>query len=132
MSKHIMLDDFNDGDLVIELKYKEIIDKYARRCATLLKTASPKTHRPNRTTPYSEGWEVNTHAKKNFYEDVIWNRTNWQLTHLLENGHFITNGYNKNGIVWVSPKKHIKPSYDMIRNPFKREMENMKIDANFK
>ena len=130
MSKHIMLDDFNE--LEIKLEYKPIIDKYARRCATMLHTMSPKTHRPNRTTPYSEGWVVNTHEKKHEYEDVVWNRTNWQLTHLLENGHFITNGWNKNGLVWVPPNRHIHTSYELIRSPFKREMKQMKVDANFK
>jgi len=125
-----MLEDFNK--LEVKLEYREVIDKYAKRCATLLKTISPKTHRPNRETPYYSGWEVNVHARKNEYEDVVWNKTNWQLTHLLENGHFITNGYNKNGIVWVSPRRHIHTAYEMIRNPFKREIKKMKINADFK
>lgn len=60
-----------------------------------LKRVSPKdTHRKSeRDTPYSKGWTFKTKTKgKNRFSRVIWNKTNYQLTHLLEFGHATRNG----------------------------------------
>lgn len=127
--KTIDIDDFNG--INVDILYEEILEKYARRCATLLKTASPKSFRPNRATPYSTGWEVTPKRLKYGLRETVWNRTNWQLTHLLENGHWISNSAHPR-ITWSPPQKHIKPSYDMIRRPFIRDMKKVKIEANFK
>lgn len=57
---------------------------------------------------YSRGWATKTPQKgKGKYVQVIWNKTDYRLTHLLEFGHF-----SRNGTTWVEPSPeagHIRP-----------------------
>ena len=55
--------------------------------------ADVKSSSPKRTGKYAKGWGVKTAYESN--DDicvVVHNKTNWQLTHLLENGHACKNG----------------------------------------
>lgn len=106
------------------------MEKWAKKTQNILRNTSPHTDRPNRKTPYRRGWTVDVNPQKGKYALQIWNKTNWQLTHLLENGHFVTN--INGGLVWVSPRKHIYPAYLQIREPYIKEMENAKLKVGFK
>ena len=58
-----------------------------------------------RKTKYYKGWAIKTGGrtrKRKYYSKVIWNKTNYQLTHLLENGH-----HTRDGTGWVEAQPHI-------------------------
>lgn len=126
MAKSISLDKFHK--LTAKINYQPICKEYANKTMKILKnpSVSPSSGRPNRTTPYWQGWEWTEHYYKQGLETIVWNRTNWQLTHLLENGHFVT---NLNSLVWVHPRKHIKPTFDMVAPKFVKAMKKADIDV---
>lgn len=73
----------------------------------MLKKTSPKL-----TGDYSKGWAY----RKNGSAYVVYNKTDWQLTHLLEDGH------KKVGGGFVEPIKHIEPVADQVMDKFVSEM----------
>lgn len=82
----------------------EITEDCTKRAIQELKEKSPRG-KGRRTTPYHLGWESKIQVKgKLKYHRVIWNKTNYQLTHLLENGH-----HKRTGDDWVDGKPHIEP-----------------------
>lgn len=40
---------------------------------------------------YKKGWRVKTNKRGHVVETTVYNATDWQLTHLLENSHIIKN-----------------------------------------
>lgn len=68
-----------------------------------LKSSSPKDPK-NHRRKYAEGW-ARKKDKGGGY--TVYNKTNWQLTHLLENGHVIRNGKGTYGR--ARGIKHIAP-----------------------
>lgn len=125
--KKINLNDFRG--IKVDPNFKDIMVKHAEKCKKTLLSTSPKSGRPNRATPYSTGWTVEPFPKRKRYAIRIYNKTNWQLTHLLENGHFVTN--LNSGLTWVSPRKHIYPAYLKMRDPYIRDMEKAKLNVDF-
>lgn len=61
---------------------------------------------------------------------MVWNDGNWELTHLLENGHKIVN--KRGGVGWASMHPHITPVYSRLKPQFIADMKKAKIDAEFK
>lgn len=123
------LEDING--IKAEIDYEEIVKKYANETKEKLisPAVSPHSDRPNRTTPYRLGWIVTEKSNKGMLRDTVWNETNWQLTHLLENGHFIT---NHGALAWSAPRKHIKPTYDTMKPKFIDAMKKAKVIVDFK
>lgn len=112
--------------LTATIDYKPICEEYAEKSTDTLKSISPASGRPNRATPYKDGWVWNEKYFKQGLRTTVWNRTNWQLTHLLENGHFVT---NLNSLTWVQPRKHIKPTFDKFAPKFVKAMRKVDIDV---
>ena len=70
----------------------EVTDQVSERAKDELKETSPRNNK-KRKNPYWRGWSTKIQKKgKLKYHKVVWNRTNYQLTHLLEFGHVTRNG----------------------------------------
>lgn len=68
---------------------------------------------PKDTGSYKKGWRIKKDAARKSY--IIHNKTDYQLTHLLENGFVMRNGKRKGGIT------HIRNNEEkMIANYLKR------------
>lgn len=97
------------------------LDRVARESVKRLRQTSPK-----KTGSYARGWALKKITSTNLVEDVeVYNKTDYQLTHLLENGHRIVNAKGQWGR--VNGIKHIKPveewANEELPNEIKRELE---------
>lgn len=99
----------NYSDEVTE-KVRSAADEVAKLGVKQLRLTSPK--RPGRGY-YAKGWTVKTTGSAK----IIHNRTNYQLTHLLEHGHAKAGGGR------VSGKPHIGPTEEMVIQEFTRKTE---------
>lgn len=100
------------------------IDKIGKEAVQKLKNTSPR--RPN-GGDYAKGWAFKRYRPRSGIIDVVvHNKTHYQLTHLLENGHDIKNGTGRSygetrGI------KHIEPveqwAADELPKRIERELE---------
>lgn len=80
---------------------KKSARKVARQCREEIQNASPVL-----TGDYQKGWQVSTAYEGP--EDIrllVHNRTDYQLTHLLEDGHL-----TRDGVTRVEGKPHIAPA----------------------
>lgn len=93
----------------------------AKEAVQKLKNTSPKGSPHKRR--YAEGWKV---SKKDRGDLVVHNATNYQLTHLLENGHVIK---NKKGIYGrTNGIKHIEPVEEWVADELPRRiMEDLDL-----
>lgn len=109
------------GEDIQEAVEKDAI-KTAKDVISYLKIVSPKDKhkKKRRDTPYSEGWARKTKKKGKYaYSQVVWNKTNYQLTHLLEFGHATRSG----GKTEAQP--HIREAEKKYRTQF---VDNVKKD----
>ena len=85
---------------------EETTDSITKEAKQELIKESPRSGIARRTK-YYKGWTIKTGArtrKRSYkYTKIIWNKTNYQLTHLLEFGH-----HTKNGTGWVKAQPHIR------------------------
>lgn len=92
----------------LEVQLKKILDEYEdevqKTANDVMKTVSKeavqklKSTSPKKSGRYARGWSlksVGTHGS--IVDIVVYNKTDWQLTHLLNNGHVIRNKYGTYG-----------------------------------
>lgn len=83
----------------IRWRINEAMPKVAEETVQFFKTDS---RIPDRTGDYKKGWRAKAWGMSSAYQGVtIYNATDWQLTHLLENGHAARDGG------WVEARPHI-------------------------
>lgn len=81
----------------------QVTDKVTKAAINELKTTSPR-RKGSKTNPYWRGWASKLKKRSsNNYTKVIWNKTNYQLTHLLEFGHVTRNGGRAKAIPHIRP-----------------------------
>lgn len=114
------------------VQMKEIIDEYNDRVRNATRVAIQRVGRetvkklkntsPKKTGSYASGWRVKKLVERNGVTDVVvHNATDYQLTHLLENGHIVR---NKKGTYGRAPAhKHIAPVGEWANNELPLEIE---------
>jgi hypothetical protein len=85
--------------------------KVAKNAVKTLRQTSPEGD----TGDYAKGWNYLT-TRGDF---VIYNATDYQLTHLLEYGHAKVNGGR------VAPRVHIRPVEEQVIKEFTKEVEKV-------
>lgn len=81
----------------------ETVDVITKKARDELKQTSPRG-KGTRANPYHKGWAIKLSKKRTgAYHRVIWNKTNYQLTHLLEFSHVTRNGGRTKAIPHIRP-----------------------------
>lgn len=105
-------------------KVKEVIGnalpKVGKETETLLRTTSPKL-----TGDYAKGWKYQMDTRKRakgIHKMTVYNKTEYRLTHLLENGHAKVNGGRVEGIAHIAPArdKAEKKAVELIEEGLKK------------
>ena len=93
------------------------IEKTARQSVRKLKDTSPK-----KTGGYAKGWATKKERSNDgIYTVTVHNKTDYQLTHLLENGHVVR---NKKGVYGrTNGTKHIAPVEEWANSELPLEIE---------
>ena len=117
----------------------ELLEEYGTKVLDVTEKVAKKTtrearldlrHVPNsviqdRTGDYKRGWRASIQATKLNVKAVVYNATDWQLTHLLEYGHQVKRGGRTVGE--AKPHEHIEPikqwAFDEFEKRLKEELE---------
>lgn len=93
------------------------IDVVAKQAVSKLKNSSPR-----KSGSYARGWGIKRERGSGGINTVtVHNKTNYQLTHLLENGHVIRNKKGTYGRAPAHP--HIKPVEEFAKSELPAEIE---------
>ena len=110
------------GKVEIKINYEDIVDDFGDKCCDKIKSNVQKQNLVKRGK-YLQGWKVEIEDRdRGGHTAIVYNETDWQLTHLLENGHLIVN--KRGGTGWASAHPHINPAYKSLRNKFIKAMSN--------
>ncbi len=93
------------------------MNRVSRECVKKLRNTSPK-----KTGDYAKGWvSEKAVAHGNTVDYIVRNKTDYQLTHLLEHGHVVVNKKGEYGRAPAHP--HIKPVEEWANNELPQEIE---------
>ena len=104
-------------DKEVQNSTKRNIDRVSKEAVQKLRNTSPR-----KTGSYAKGWGT---KKEGDMDVIVHNRTDYQLTHLLENGHVIRNKKGTYGR--TTGTKHIAPVEEWAVDELPRRiMEDIK------
>ena len=109
-----ILDDYSEE---VKKATNNAIDTTSKESVQKLKNTSPK-----KSGKYARGWRVKKDRTRSGIETVtVHNKTDYQLTHLLENGHVIRNKKGEYGR--TNGIKHIAPVEEWASSELPLEIE---------
>lgn len=104
-------------DVKLKRVTNNAMDVVAKEAASKLKNTSPK-----KTGSYARGWGVHRERGSGGINTVtVRNKTDYQLTHLLENGHIIRNKKGEYGR--TNGIRHIAPVEEWANSELPMEIE---------
>lgn len=107
----------NDYSVEVKRATNNSIDVVAKQAVSKLKNSSPR-----KSGSYARGWGIKRERGSGGINTVtVHNKTNYQLTHLLENGHVIRNIKGTYGRAPAHP--HIKPVEEFAKSELPAEIE---------
>lgn len=98
----------------------QVEEEVANEAVKKLKSASPKKAKGKKAGHYAKSWEVDKKTKQNYAQTIIHNK-DYQLTHLLENGHDIVRNGKVVGHAKAQP--HIKPVEEWVKKEMVERIE---------
>lgn len=111
----------NDYSEEIQEGIVELAISIAKEGQKELKSTSPVSKKKTKYQGrYAKSWSVSTTRGRGFVNCKIYNKTDYQLTHLLENEHL-----SGHGAKYVPKKKHIEPVDDFCCKKFETEVEKL-------
>lgn len=105
----------------IQEEVTKLSDEISEQGKNMLKNTTNTYH--VRSGKYNKGWRVKKEQGRNYVHNVIHNATDYQLTHLLENGHIGKNQYGQWGKVQAFP--HINKVDQFVTDAFSKGVENI-------
>lgn len=116
----------------VSVQMADILDTYSKEVKEATNDAISKTSKssvqklrntsPKKSGQYARGWTVKREKGRNGIAVVtVHNKTNYQLTHLLENGHIIRNKKGEYGR--TNGVKHIAPVEEWAASELPAEIE---------
>lgn len=99
---------------------KEAVKKIAEQAKKETRAASPK-----QTGKYRKGWAVKDTSTRLSAESIVYNRTRYQLTHLLEKGHALRRGGRTIGKGQTDAFPHIGPAEENAVKNFEKVVKRL-------
>lgn len=118
--KDVISDYLNEYREDIQEDVVEVTDQVTKEAVKDLKAQSPVGKRGS----YAKGWATKVQKKgKLKYHKVIWNKTDYQLTHLLEFGHATRNGGRTKAIPHIRPVEELynQEFVDLLKERIRRQ-----------
>lgn len=103
----------------VDKELVEVEESVAKEAVKKLKATSPKADHNGGHRHYAADWGVDNESKKKYARFVIKNKQ-YQLTHLLENGHDIVSHGKKAG--HVAGRPHIKPVEEWCKKEVEKRL----------
>lgn len=96
----------------------------AKEGAKFLRSTSPVSKESPRRGRYAKGWRYSSEGGAGRTGEVyIYNQTDWQLTHLLEDGHSIKNRFSGDRVIGsAGGTKHIAIAEGYVESLLERKL----------
>lgn len=119
--QEIVKEYLNNYEEDIEDDVEEAANEIAKKAKDEVSKESPR-RKKSRAHQYYKGWQIKKVNAKSKYTVKIWNKTNYQLTHLLEFGHRTQNGGKTKAIPHIRPveEKYNVEFADLLKEKIRR------------